>query len=450
MIKKYLLGLIGLSFTLFACGQSFEGTWIGTLELPNVKLPTVFEFTYDGVWNGTMQSPSQSPAKLPFSLIKADGDSIRVEVKAFGIRYAGRLSDDRQSITGRVQQGSMQAPLDFKKGVWKAYKRPQAVNPPYSYDTVNVTISSKSADVKLAGTITRPRNGGKHPAVILVSGSGPQDRNSTVFGHQSFKLIADYLTKRGIVVLRYDDRGVGQSTGIYTKATTGDFGKDAVEVLEFLRAQADVDPKQVGIIGHSEGGLIATILAGQRIPSLKFIVDLAGPAIPIDSLMLLQNEAVMRVQGKQMSAMDRKIILKNYAIVKSNLSAEKAFEELMANMRSIPESQNAQFGDEIGVLVTPWYRYFLKIDPIPFIKRIRIPVFAAFAGNDVQVPAAANMESLTDNLPKNAKSMLKVYPGLNHLFQPSASGSHLEYANIEQTFDTRVLKDIGDWILNLP
>ncbi|WP_293930401.1 alpha/beta hydrolase family protein [Sphingobacterium sp. UBA6645] len=448
MIKKYFLFIFSLSFSLFACGQSFEGSWTGTLVLPTVKLPTVFEFTYDGQWKGTMQSPSQSMAKLPFSAIEADGDSIHVEVRSFGIKYSGKLSSDKQAITGQVQQGSMRAPLDFKKGPWKSYKRPQAVNPPYSYDTVDVKIPNREDNVVLAGTITRPKSGGKHPGVVLVTGSGPQDRNSSIYGHQSFKLIADYLTKRGIVVLRYDDRGVGQSTGIYTQATTSDFGKDALSALNYLSKQADVDPKKVGVIGHSEGGLIATILAGQRVPSLKFIVDLAGPAIAIDSLMVLQSEAVMKVQGKTMSAQDRALIKKNYEIVKSKLSAEEAFEALMANMRAVPGSQNVQFGDEIGVLVTPWYRHFMKIDPIHFIKKINIPVFAAFGGTDVQVIAAPNMESLTDNLPRNLKSIVKVYPGLNHLFQTSKSGSHLEYGDIEETFSPEVLKDMADWILS--
>lgn len=448
MIKKYFLFIFSLSFSLFACGQSFEGSWTGTLVLPTVKLPTVFEFTNDGQWKGTMQSPSQSMAKLPFSAIETDGDSIHVEVRSFGIKYSGKLSSDKQAITGQVQQGSMRAPLDFKKGPWKSYKRPQAVNPPYSYDTVDVKIPNREDNVVLAGTITRPKSGGKHPGVVLVTGSGPQDRNSTIYGHQSFKLIADYLTKRGIVVLRYDDRGVGQSTGIYTQATTSDFGKDALSALNYLSKQADVDPKKVGVIGHSEGGLIATILAGQRVPSLKFIVDLAGPAIAIDSLLVLQSEAVMKVQGKTMSAQDRALIKKNYEIVKSKLSAEEAFEALMANMRAVPGSQNVQFGDEIGVLVTPWYRHFMKIDPIPFIKKINIPVFAAFGGTDVQVIAAPNMESLTDNLPRNPKSIVKVYPGLNHLFQTSKSGSHLEYGDIEETFSPEVLKDMADWILS--
>src|SRR5690606_16865185 len=190
------------------------------------------------------------------------------------------------------------------------------------------------------------------------------------------------------------------------------------------------------------------ILAGQRVPSLKFIVDLAGPAIAIDSLMVLQSEAVMKVQGKTMSAQDRALIKKNYEIVKSKLSAEEAFEALMANMRAVPGSQNVQFGDEIGVLVTPWYRHFMKIDPIHFIKKINIPVFAAFGGTDVQVIAAPNMESLTDNLPRNLKSIVKVYPGLNHLFQTSKSGSHIEYEDIEETFISEILKDMADWILS--
>lgn len=445
----YLLTLISLGFSLHACSQSFEGQWSGTLEVQGIKLPTVFEFTYNGQWEGTMQSPMQSKQKMPFTKIVANGDSIHAELSTFGIRYAGKLSADKQAITGKVKQGNMFADLNLSKGALKALNRPQEVKEPVAYKQQEVSFENALDKVKLSGTLTMPSEPGNYPAVVLLSGSGPQDRNSSMFGHEPFKVIADYLTIQGIMVLRYDDRGIGKSTGDFSKATTTDFGKDALAALEFLRKQGSVNGNKVGFIGHSEGGLIASILAGQGVSGLNFIVDLAGPALPMDSLMLLQNEAVMRAQGQELSAKDRQLIKKNYAIAKGPLPADKAFEAIRKNMSTVPGSQSASFGDELAVLVTPWYRHFLKIDPTPFIKKIKIPVFAAFGGKDVQVPAAANMESLSDHLPKNPKNNINIYPKLNHQFQTAKTGSHLEYADLEESFNPQVMKDMAQWILAL-
>jgi len=300
--------------------------------------------------------------------------------------------------------------------------------------------------VTLAGTITKPREAGKFPAVILVTGSGPQDRNELMMGHEPFKVIADYLTSNGIIVLRYDDRGIGKSTGSFSKATTGDFGKDALAALNFLKSDSQVDPNKIGVLGHSEGGLIAYILAGQRAPSVNFLISLAGPSIKMDSLMMLQNMAVMKSLGKEMTSKDSELIRENFAIAKGDLPADQALKAIMKNMESVPNSQNSTFADEIGVLITPWYRHFLKIDPVPFIKKINVPVFAAFGGKDIQVPATQNMESLTHNLQPNSKSKLKIYPNFNHLFQNAKTGSIKEYAEIGESINEQILEDIVVWI----
>jgi alpha/beta superfamily hydrolase len=270
-------------------------------------MPLIFGLKYNGEWEGTMQSPKQSTNKFPLTSVVSEGDSIFLEMKNLGIKYAGKISADRNSIDGKFQQGGLKVDLILNKlteaQAQKAssMKRSQRVNPPYSYDTVDVNFENTIDKVTLAGTITKPKEAGKYPAVVLVSGSGPQDRNETLMGHEPFKVLADYLTKNNIVVLRYDDRGINKSTGDFSKGTTADFGKDALAAVHFLRKQPQVDPMKVGIIGHSEGGLIATILAGQQASGLNFIVTLAGPMIPMDSLMLLQNEAVMKSQGLSIS-----------------------------------------------------------------------------------------------------------------------------------------------------
>lgn len=454
-MRKYILLLVSICCFSIGFSQSFEGNWKGVLQVSGMDLPLIFEFKYNGSWEGTMQSPKQAPNKFPLSSLRAEGDSIFVELKNMGVKYSGKISSDRHAVDGQFQQGQLKANLQLKKlTVDEAdqvarFKRSQRVNPPYSYDTVDVTFENKIDKVSLSGTITKPKTAGKFPAVILVSGSGPQDRNETLMGHEPFKILADYLTKNNIVVLRYDDRGVGKSKGDFSKSTTGDFGKDALAALNFLRKQPQVDPLKVGIIGHSEGGLIATILAGQHASGLNFIVTLAGPTIKMDSLMLLQNEAVLKSQGKSISKEDLAMIKRNYEIMASDMPSDKAFDAIRNNMKSIKGSQNLESANEIASLVTPWFRHFIKIDPIPFIRKIKIPVFAAFGGKDVQVPATPNMQSLKNNLPKNKLDRFTIYPSLNHLFHNANTGAVSEYIEIEETMNLELMKDIAQWIKTL-
>lgn len=454
-MKSYFLALILLCSCTMGFTQSFEGNWKGDLKVSGMEMPLIFGLKYNGEWEGTMQSPKQSTNKFPLTSVVSEGDSIFLEMKNLGIKYAGKISADRNSIDGKFQQGGLKVDLILNKlteaQAQKAssMKRSQRVNPPYSYDTVDVNFENTIDKVTLAGTITKPKEAGKYPAVVLVSGSGPQDRNETLMGHEPFKVLADYLTKNNIVVLRYDDRGINKSTGDFSKGTTADFGKDALAAVNFLRKQPQVDPMKVGIIGHSEGGLIATILAGQQASGLNFIVTLAGPMIPMDSLMLLQNEAVMKSQGLSISKEELAMIKKNYEIMGSDLPSAKAFDAIRENMKSVKGSQNLESADQIGALVTPWFRHFIKIDPIPFIKKIRIPMFAAFGGKDVQVPAVQNMESLMKNLPKNKKAESKIYPTFNHLFQHAKTGAVGEYSEIEETVNPEVMRDIVSWIKTL-
>src|SRR5690606_33734583 len=253
---KYYIFLIVLLQSCLGYGQKFVGTWKGELKAQGVALPLVFHLEHASVWKGTMESPAQGNAKLPVSAIHIEQDSISIAVASIGLTYNGKLLSDGV-IEGVVSQNSMTFPMRLLKAenTLAKRRRPQLPEPPYSYDTVDVTFSSEYDDVKLAGTITRPRKGEKLPAVVLVSGSGPQDRDETIMGHKPFKVIADYLTKQGVVVLRYDERGIGASTGNYPKSTIGDFSRDVIAAVGFIQKQERVDPARVGIIGHSEGAL---------------------------------------------------------------------------------------------------------------------------------------------------------------------------------------------------
>lgn len=448
--------LVLVVFCLYSCqgiSQSFEGIWRGEVHVQGTALPLVFELQDVDGWSGTLQSPAQTQMKFPLSIVYVDVDSIYVEASSMGLSYGGRMQADGQQIVGKFKQGGLQLELILKRGEGEevVQNRPQEPHPPYSYDTVDVRFRNEIDDVELAGTITQPKEKGKYPAVVLVTGSGPQNRDEEIMGHRPFKVMADYLTRSGIVVLRYDDRGVGESEGNFVQSTIGNFSKDATAALAFLKSQEKVDENQVGIIGHSEGGLIAFLMAGQHVSDMNFGISLAGPAIPMDSLMVLQLYHVGKSQGmneEQLEAV-RPVNRQNFAIIKSDISAAIAKERLLENMKDVTGGNATGLEREIQVMLMEPYRYFIRIDPVPFIQKIQIPLFAAFGEKDVQVPHAENMESLTDHLPNHPKTVIKMYSGLNHLFQPADTGAVGEYAQIETTIDEQLLKDIVSWIKEL-
>lgn len=433
-------------------GQKFEGTWQGELKVQGIILPLVFHLDSASAWRGTMESPAQGSARLPVSAIHIQQDSISIAVASIGLTYNGKLVSDGW-IEGAMSQNGVTFPMRLSKAdhTLTTRRRPQFPEPPYSYDTLDVTFSSEYDNIKLSGTITIPRQGEKLPAVVLVTGSGPQDRDGTIMGHKPFKVIADYLTKQGVIVLRYDERGVGASSGNYPKSTIGDFSRDVIAAIGFLQKQERADATRVGIIGHSEGALIAELIAGESSADVGFIGLLGAPAIPIDSLMVLQAYEIGKVTGRSDEELRqvKEVNRRNFAAIKSDLDDEHAYLQILENMSSSLPNLSDNQKNEIKMMVLPAYRYFMRIDPVPFIKRIDVPVFAAFGTKDVQVPFASNLESLTDHLPKNEKHLLKVYDGLNHLFQKAETGAVSEYIDIEETFNEQVLSDLGQWINSL-
>ena len=240
---KIYLFLLACLCCHISSAQSVLGAWQSELSIGSTRLPLLFDIRYDGQWSGTMQSPKQSPARFPFSRIEVQGDSLFLAIRKLGVSYAGKLSEGRTDIDGTFTQGGVQVALQLDRAdtAIRAPRRAQRVLPPYDYDTVNVMFPNTKEGHQLAGTITRPMKAGKFPAVVLVSGSGPHDRNESMMGHEPFKVLADYLTEKDIVVLRYDDRGIGESEGDFARATTGDFGGDALAALTFLAHQPKVD-----------------------------------------------------------------------------------------------------------------------------------------------------------------------------------------------------------------
>jgi len=439
-----ILYFLILNQALFA--QSLAGSWSGDLHVPSGKLKFVIHLEQIGaMWTAKADSPDQGVYSIPSRVHLYQPDSIVVEVQG-GIKYSGKLKD-KHSIVGHFQQKGYQTDLVLTNAPKETRVRSQRINPPYAYDTLSVKFPNHRDQILLSGTLTYPKKTGKFPAVVLVSGSGPQDRNSTVFGHETFKVLADYLTKNNIIVLRYDDRGVGASEGDFNTSTIADFSQDALAALDFLKNDPRVDQQQIGLIGHSEGGLIAELLAGQQFPSISFIVSLAGPAVAIDELMVQQLYKIGKVGGldEKQLAKGKEINKKNFSILKSDRSDQEAYRDLQENMKGIP-GYSASLDNSVNQLLSPSFRYFMKIQPDRFLQKINVPVFAAFGGLDVQVDADQNIFGLQTNLKRHKDHKIMEYPSLNHLFQTASTGAVDEYAKIEETFSPQVMKDIVEWI----
>lgn len=401
-MKQTLLSILLAVFALQASAQNISGTWNGVLDLGVAKLKIVFHIGTDG--SCTLDSPDQGAKGLPANLVYVSADSLNIASPALGMTYAGKLADGE--IRGQFSQNGQHLPLTLKPGDVEV-RRPQTPKPPYPYETEEVTFTNEKAGATLAGTLTVPNDA--RTVLLMVTGSGQQDRDETLFEHKPFAVIADYLARQGIATLRYDDRGFGQSTGGELKnATTQDIAADAAAGIEWLRNSKRF--QKVGLLGHSEGGQIAFILGAQG--KLDCIVSLAGPAVKGDSIILAQTKAIAGPAAKDLTL--------------EQLYAQPAIQQ------TIKESA--------------WYRHFLEYDPQADIRKVTCPVLALNGERDKQVDALQNLNSMRRNLPRNTKTIIKSYPDLNHLFQHCQSGLPDEYGQIEETISKEVLKDITDWL----
>ena len=333
---------------------------------------------------------------------------------------------------------------------------------PYPYREVEVSYPNKSAGISLAGTLTLPPGPGPFPAVVLITGSGAQDRDESLMGHKPFLVLADYLTRRGVAVLRSDDRGVGGSTGDHTKATSADFATDAEAAVAFLKAQKGINPAKIGLMGHSEGGLIAPIVAAKDPKGVAFLVLLAGPGVPGDEILALQSVLMMKAAGMDAKTVDESsaVAKKMYAAIrteKDEAAAQKALEAIAkASLATLSPDDLKKLGPDpmaavqaqFKTLQSPWFRYFLTYDPRPTLAKVKCPVLAINGEKDLQVAPGQNLLEIAKALKTagNRDVTTRELPGLNHLFQSSKTGSIAEYATIEETFNPEALKLIGDWI----
>jgi fermentation-respiration switch protein FrsA (DUF1100 family) len=437
--------------------SDIDGAWMGTLELGTLKLRVVFHIaaTPDGL-TATLDSPDQGANGIATSSVTRDGSSLKIEIQKIGGTFEGKIAADSasagpSSIEGTFTQLGSAHPLVLKRLKDSAeleLKRPQNPVKPYPYHDEDVSYDNKLQNVTLAATLTVPQGKGPFPAVVLITGSGPQDRDETLLGHKPFLVLSDYLTRHGIAVLRADDRGTAKSTGDFKTATTADFATDTEAGIAYLKTRAEVDPHKIGLIGHSEGGVIAPMIAARN-KDVAFIVMMAGTGVPGDEIIAAQSEAIAVAGGKDPAeaakdATKERELLKLVETEKDETALEKELKEKMAG--DVPE---AQIGPEIKQLTSPWFRYFLIYDPAIALRKVTCPVLAINGSLDKQVLPSQNLPPIRKALAESGNPHVEIdeLPGLNHLFQTAKTGSPMEYAQIEETISPVALDKMSTWIL---
>ncbi len=431
--------------------SDIDGAWLGTLDAGSAKLRVVFHIvnTEDGL-NTTMDSLDQNTKGMPTTSTVRNGSSLKIEAKAIGGVFEGKIAADLSSIDGNWSQSGHTMPLVLKRVKDQAdleLKRPQNPVKPYPYREEEVTYENKAQNVTLAATLTIPQGKGPFPGVVLITGSGPQDRDESLLGHKPFLVLSDYLTRHGIIVLRTDDRGIGKSTGVFAKATTADFATDTEAAIAYLKTRAEVDSHKIGLIGHSEGGVIAPMVAA-RDKDVAFIVMMAGTGVPGDQVLVAQGEAIQVVNGGKpedaaRNAATEKAMLTLIETEKDESVLEKELREKMTG--DVPE---AQIGAQIKQITSPWFRYFLTYDPAIALRKVTCPVLAINGEKDKQVIPSQNLPPIRKALEESGNKHFEVdeLPGLNHLFQTAKTGSPTEYAQIEETMSPVALEKVTTWV----
>jgi pimeloyl-ACP methyl ester carboxylesterase len=461
LLVLMILSIQGFSQSLELIGK-IKGSWSGPIKLGSAELTLVINISADDQnnLNVTIDSPDQGVKGIATSKVTVTADSLMVKSKVLMGSYQGAFEDNYSTLKGQWKQSGMTFPLDLHHSFEKySLNRPQEPKPPFPYLEREVTIRNEEAKVDLAGTLTLPEKGGPFPAVILITGSGAQNRNEELMGHKPFLVLADYLTRRGIAVLRCDDRGFAKSTGTFSTATTLDFATDVSAEMDFLKTQKEIDTAKIGLAGHSEGGLIAPILASER-TDVAFLVLLAGPGLTGERILLSQAAIINKRTGFTDKELEEDNLLRTqiYTIIRKNSDNDKAAAKIKALIQSSkkknPKGQGlSQLDDQqmdlfIKQCTSPWFRTFLVLDPVDYLSKVHCPLLALNGSLDVQVPAKENLQAIEKALifAGNSNYSVEEIPDLNHLFQRAKTGNVDEYSKIEETMSPDVLEKIATWI----
>ena len=441
--------LILLAQTFYA--QEIIGPWQGELDIQGMKLPLILHVNKDGEnLKSTLDSPKQGAKDLAVSKTEFVNNELKFEATNLGVSYKGTLKDGK--IEGTFSQGGMQLPLTFVKSTGEnktVFNRPQTPKEPFDYKTEEVTFVNPIDKNTLAGTISIPKNfKNSDKILVMITGSGKQNRDEELFGHKPFAVIADDFAKKGIATLRLDDRGIGGSSKGKDDDTSANYATDISTAVDFLVKKGY---KNIGLIGHSEGGMIAPIVSTTN-KNVKFLVLMAGPGTQLDELLLKQNESAGKLAG--MSDKDlaeakignQKIynFIKNY---KGNNYETDLKNFMTENFKG--KMTDAEINQTVNQTKKNWFRYFIKFNPDHYLSKIKIPVLALNGNKDFQVPAKDNLNAIKKSLTKAGNKNFEIaeMEGLNHLFQECKTGAFSEYADIEQTISPKVLEKMSSWIL---
>ena len=439
---------------------------VGSIALPGAQtIDFAISLTADAegkLASAKLWIPMQGVAGVDFDEVEHEGAPVRLKWKAVDAQWM--LEFGAEPTCAFSQRGiglecDVQPVAEEEFAQLLAPKRPQTPTPPFPYAVEQVSFTNPAApDVTLAGTLTIPEGPGPHPVVVLISGSGPQDRDETIFAHKPFAVLADHLSRKGVAVLRYDDRGVAASTGDFAQATSREFASDAWSAVEFLRTRSDIDAKRIGLIGHSEGGIVGPAVAAEHPKQIAFVVMLAGPGVPGHEIIREQLGLIMKASGADDEAIARERGFSERMYVALLASepgqARAALEPVLkewyegldpAEKQGIGDFEQA-VDDRVKPLDTPWMRYFLAYDPAPTLKKLKMPVLAINGDLDLQVAPDQNMPAIQKALAKNEQAEFVRLPGLNHLFQPATTGSPNEYGSIETTLDPAMLEVVSKWV----
>jgi pimeloyl-ACP methyl ester carboxylesterase len=432
--------------------QGLDGTWRASLQRNGVELRLILHIVSTS--RGTiakLDSPDMGLAGLSVTDLSRTGDRVHFSVPLANVVFEGDLSKNAASFGGSWQrQGQPEAKVNFVRAP-ESKPAAQTTQAPVDYAIEDVTFPNPQANISLAGTLTKPRGDGPFAAAVLITGSGPQDRDETVWGHRPFAVLADYLTRNGIAVLRVDDRGVGKSGGDFTSAKTADFASDARAAVAFLARRADINAHAVGLIGHSEGG-VAGPLAAVDNPAVAYIVLLAAPGTSMPELLTTQRRMAGTLQGRDAASLDAesKAIAKLYEAVASSPDQATARARVsamltpkaIANLALNPAAKQTI----VDEFTSDWLRGLLQYDAPATLAALKVPVLALDGSLDQQVPPEENLAAIRRALAANPDATTRLLPSLNHMFQTARSGAVAEYAEIDETIAPIALQAIGEWI----
>jgi len=440
--------------------ENIIGDWNGVLSLGGQQLSLIIHLEKVGTtYSGSMDSPDQKAFGIKADKVVFEKDTLDFIISKIGLRFKGFWADT--TISGEFTQGYFKAPLQLsrRKVEKKVVVKPQEPQAPFPYLEEEVVFHHVNANFDMAGTLTLPKGDGVFPVILLISGSGPQDRNEEILGHKPFLIIADYLTKKGYAVFRYDDRGTAKSGGEFEGATSPDFASDAASALAYLKTRKDIDTTKIALAGHSEGAMLAAMIAAND-SSINAIIMLAGPGIPGDQLLLMQQELIATVNQvnpdeiKENTVINRslfELINQSNDIESATITVEKKLKKISKKLSKIAlEAYGGKtefVAQNLRAYINPWMYYFLRYDPAVDLKNIKCNVLALNGNKDLQVPSKINLAAIELNInnPGKIKQVIEM-PNLNHLFQNCLTGNITEYGEIQETISPEVLEKMNDFL----